>query len=77
MPRRQQLLPWRGFLVRGGGIDLEKAALTLLQDYRDGALGRISLETPDSRAKMLREAAERAAALAAAASAEQSPDAAV
>lgn len=43
----------RGFVVRGGGIDLEKAALTLLQDYRDGALGRISLETPASRAAML------------------------
>jgi ribosome biogenesis GTPase A len=66
----------RGFLVKGGGIDLEKAALTLLQDYRDGALGRISLETPESRAAMLREAAERAAALAAAA-AEQSADPAV
>jgi len=67
----------RGFVVKGGGIDLEKAALTLLQDYRDGALGRISLETPESRAAMLREATERAAALAAAASAEQSPDPAV
>jgi len=67
----------RGFVVKGGGIDLEKAALTLLQDYRDGALGRISLETPASRAAMLHEAAERAAALAAAASAEQSPDPAV
>ncbi len=67
----------RGFVVKGGGIDLEKAALTLLQDYRDGALGRISLETPESRATMLRDAAERAAAQAAAASAEQSPDAAV
>jgi ribosome biogenesis GTPase A len=67
----------RGFVVKGGGIDLEKAALTLLQDYRDGALGRISLETPESRAAMLRGAAERAAALAAAASAEQSPDPAV
>ena len=67
----------RGFLVKGGGIDLEKAALTLLQDYRDGALGRISLETPESRTAMLREAAERAAALAAAAAAEQSADPAV
>ena len=67
----------RGFLLKGGGIDLEKAALTLLQDYRDGALGRISLETPESRAQMLREAEERAAAQAAAASAEQSADPAV
>jgi len=36
--------------------DLEKAALTLLQDYRDGVLGRISLETPAAREEMLRAA---------------------
>ncbi len=30
-----------------------EAALTLLQDYRSGALGRISLETPESRSTML------------------------
>ena len=45
----------RGYLLKGGGIDLEKAAHTLLQDYRTGALGRISLETPDSRAVLLAE----------------------
>ena len=39
--------------LRQGKLDLEKAAQVLLQDYRDGALGRISLETPDSRAAML------------------------
>ncbi len=33
--------------------DLEKAALILLTDYRSGTLGRISLETPDTRAAML------------------------
>ena len=43
----------RGFRLKGGAPDLEKAALTLLQDYRTGALGRISLETPESRAAML------------------------
>jgi ribosome biogenesis GTPase A len=43
----------RGFRIKGGDFDLEKAALTLLQDYRDGALGRISLETPESRREML------------------------
>lgn len=43
----------RGCLVKGGGLDLEKAALILLQDYRDGVLGRISLETPESRARMI------------------------
>lgn len=43
----------RGCLVKGGGLDLEKAAQILLQDYRDGALGRISLESPDSREAMI------------------------
>lgn len=50
----------RGFVLRGGGIDLVKAALTLLQDYRDGALGRISLETPETRAAMLARQAQAA-----------------
>jgi ribosome biogenesis GTPase A len=45
----------RGFRVRGGGLDLLKAGLALLHDYRSGALGRISLETPQSRAAMLAE----------------------
>ncbi|MDD5180121.1 MAG: ribosome biogenesis GTPase YlqF [Gallionellaceae bacterium] len=43
----------RGYLLKGGAPDLEKAALMLLQDYRTGALGRISLETPQSRSAML------------------------
>jgi len=34
-------------------LDIEKAALILLTDYRDGLLGRISLETPQTRAAML------------------------
>ncbi len=42
----------RGCRVRGGGLDLEKASLILLNDYRTGALGRISLETPQTRAEM-------------------------
>ena len=58
----------RGCLVKGGGLDLEKAAQILLQDYRDGALGRISLETPDTRAQVI--AAARDAAAQAAASAD-------
>ena len=42
----------RGCLLkgRGGAPDFERASLIFLQDYRDGALGRISLETPESRA---------------------------
>ena len=43
----------RGFKLKGKGVDLEKAAHTLLQDYRSGALGRISLETPQTRAAAL------------------------
>jgi ribosome biogenesis GTPase A len=43
----------RGFRMRGGDFDYEKAAHVLLQDYRQGALGRISLETPQSRAVAL------------------------
>ncbi len=46
----------RGYRIKGGAFDLEKAALTLLQDYRDGVLGRISLETPASREAMLQAA---------------------
>lgn len=43
----------RGLRVRGGAVDYDRACLVLLQDYRSGALGRISLETPDSRAAMV------------------------
>jgi ribosome biogenesis GTPase A len=45
----------RGFRLRAGALDVEKAALTLLVDYRTGTLGRISLETPQTRAAMLAE----------------------
>lgn len=43
----------RGCLLRGGALDLEKAAQILLGDFRSGALGRISLETPARRDAML------------------------
>jgi ribosome biogenesis GTPase A len=43
----------RGFRVRGGDFDYEKASHVFLQDYRQGALGRISLETPGTRAEAL------------------------
>ncbi|MDD6061515.1 MAG: ribosome biogenesis GTPase YlqF [Oscillospiraceae bacterium] len=36
----------RGMLARGGEIDTERAANMLLDEYRDGRLGRISLEKP-------------------------------
>ncbi len=45
----------RGCILKGRGaeLDLEKAAMILLTDYRSGTLGRISLETPASRQAML------------------------
>ncbi|MFL6716941.1 MAG: ribosome biogenesis GTPase YlqF [Burkholderiaceae bacterium] len=43
----------RAYRLKGGEPDLEKAAHTLLQDYRSGALGRVSLETPQSRVELL------------------------
>jgi ribosome biogenesis GTPase A len=43
----------RGYRMKGGDLDLEKAAITLLTDYRSGTIGRISLETPETRREML------------------------
>ena len=57
---------------RAGELDLEKAAMVFLQDYRDGLLGRVSLETPESRAGMLAAAAEKAKAAALAATERES-----
>jgi len=34
-------------------LDLEKAAMIVLTDYRSGRLGRVTLETPESRVAML------------------------
>ena len=50
----------RGGLMkgRGGELDLEKAAMLLLTDYRTGPLGRISLETPTTRQLFLRNRVE-------------------
>ncbi|MDD2885821.1 MAG: ribosome biogenesis GTPase YlqF, partial [Dechloromonas sp.] len=52
----------RGCLIkgRGGELDLEKASAILLIDYRSGALGRITLETPELRAARARQLAAQA-----------------
>ena len=39
----------RGKLKRGGAVDIEKAAELLVHEFRDGTLGRISLERPPAR----------------------------
>jgi ribosome biogenesis GTPase A len=36
----------RGMLIKAGAPDLERAARALLNEFRDGTLGRITLETP-------------------------------
>lgn len=48
----------RGCLLkgRGGEPDLEKASMILLTEFRSGKLGRISLETPETRKAMLGQA---------------------
>ena len=37
----------RGFLISRGEYDIERMANTLLNEYHDGKLGRLTLETPD------------------------------
>jgi len=39
----------KNFPLRNHVVDIEKAAIVLLNDYRQGYLGRISLESPESR----------------------------
>lgn len=36
----------RGFLISGGEINTERAAITVLDEYRSGKIGRITLEKP-------------------------------
>lgn len=61
----------RGYRMKGAGLDFEKAAITLLTDYRSGMLGRVSLETPESF-QALREAHAAALAAVAASAAQES-----
>ena len=42
----EQIGQRRGMRMRGGGIDTERTANMLLDEYRSGRLGRISLEKP-------------------------------
>lgn len=46
----EQAAKKRGFLVSKGEYDLERMANTLLGEYHEGKLGRLSLEEPDERA---------------------------
>ena len=46
----QQAGRQRGFLISGGEIDTERMARILLDEFRGGVLGRITLETPEDYA---------------------------
>ena len=46
----EQAAKKRGFLISRGEYDIERMANTLLKEYHEGKLGRITLETPDDRA---------------------------
>lgn len=52
----QHIAQRRAFRLRAGEWDLEKTAITLLTEFRAGTLGRISLESPSSRAEMMQQA---------------------
>ena len=41
----------RGALRSGGEIDEEKTAKIILEDFRSGKIGRITLEKPENKAK--------------------------
>jgi len=43
----------RSYKRHDGLWDMEKTAVAFLTDYRSGAIGRVSLETPSSRAEMM------------------------
>jgi ribosome biogenesis GTPase A len=43
----------KGFPLKNHRVDLQRAATSLLNDYRQGLLGRISLESPESRNRLI------------------------
>jgi len=51
----------RGLLQTGGRLNLQKAAEVVLNDFRSGALGRITLETPEEHAAWVAAAEAQAA----------------
>jgi ribosome biogenesis GTPase A len=45
----------RGFLVGGGALDTDRSAKTLINEFRQGILGGISLEKPEEKGGFLAE----------------------
>ena len=54
----------RGCISGGRMVDFDRAGRLLLQEFRDGLLGGITLETPTMRSKEIKETEERLAKLA-------------
>ncbi|MBO7081466.1 MAG: ribosome biogenesis GTPase YlqF [Neisseriaceae bacterium] len=52
----EQIARKRGALISGGRIDYQKASELVLQDFRSGLLGRITLETPEEWSQWLKSA---------------------
>jgi len=55
----EQIGRLRGCLGGGGLVDFDRAGRLLLQEYRQGLLGGITLETPDMRTREIAETAAR------------------
>lgn len=45
----------RGMMISGGGINTERAAITVLDEFRSGKLGRITLELPPKKEHVCQE----------------------
>lgn len=45
----KQIAKNRGFLASGGILDLERCARTLIDEFRQGKLGEVSLEAPEEK----------------------------
>ena len=58
----EQIGQRRGCLGGGGLVDFDRAGRLLLQEFRSGLLGGITLETPDMREREIVETQERLAA---------------
>ena len=41
----------RGMMLSGGVVNTERAAITVLDEFRSGKIGRISLERPHTAAQ--------------------------
>jgi ribosome biogenesis GTPase A len=55
----QAIAKRRAYKRNDGQWDMERTAMAFLTDYRGGAIGRVSLESPKSRAEMIALAAAK------------------